>query len=379
MFAKAYQVALLMIGLLISAGFASAQTGRLGGKVLGPDGQPVKDAVVRVERQEMPGGAKVKTNKRGEYLFGFLQMGLYSVILEVEGVEKARVNGVKPAVAGDAAVLDFDLAREAADQKAAESGQLTEQQLNNMSADQRKRYEERLGKRREQISKNKELNDAYNAGMEAAKARNFEVAIASFKKAGEIDPSQTAIWGQLAIASSQFANSQRGEAATAARNEAIAAYRKAIELKPDDPNFHNNVGLELIKQGKMDEGKQELANAALLAPNAAGKFHYNLGATLMNQGDAEAAIKAFQDAATSTPPYPEAYYQIGLTLMGQASVDDKGNTIPAEGTIEAFQNYLKATPNGPNAPTAQNLISSLQGSVDMSFENPDAKKRKRRK
>ena len=378
MFARAYQVALLTTALLISAGFASAQTGRLAGKVIGEDGQPMKGAVVRVERQEMPGGAKVKTNKRGEYLFGFLQMGVYSVFLEVEGVEKARVNGVKPASAGDPAVLDFDLGKEAANRKAAESGQLSEQQLNNMSAEQRKRYEERLNKRREQIGKNKELNDAYNAGMQAMEAKNFEVAIASFKKAGEVDPSQVAVWGQLAMAHSQFANSQRGDAAAAARAESIAAYRKAIELKPDDANFHNNMGLELIRSGKMEEGKQELANAAVLSPNNAGKFHYNLGATLMNQGDADAAIEAFRDAANATPPYPDAYYQIGVTLMGKATVDDKGNTIPAEGTIEAFENYLAAAPTGPYAATAKNLLATLQGSVDMSFENPDAKKRKRR-
>lgn len=379
MFARAYQVALLTTGLLIFAGLASAQTGRLAGKVIGEDGQPVKDAVVRVERQELPGGAKVKTNKRGEYLFGFLQMGLYSVVLEVDGSEKARVNGVKPASAGDPAVLDFDLGKEAANQQAAESGELSDAQLKNMSADQRKRYEERLNKRREQISKNEDLNNAYNAGMEAMGAKNYEAAIAAFKKAGEVDPSQVAIWGQLAVASSQLAATQSGDAAKASRNEAVAAYGKAIELKPDDPNFHNNLGLELIKQGKMEEGKQELANAALLAPTDAGKFHYNLGATLMNQGDADGAIEAFQNAATSTPPYPEAYYQIGITLMGQASVDDKGNTVPAEGTIEAFQNYLKTAPNGPNAPTAQNLLASLQGSVDMTFENPDANKRKKRK
>lgn len=379
MFARAYQVALLTTGLLIFAGLASAQTGRLGGRVIGEDGQPVKDAVVRAERQEVPGGAKVKTNKRGEYTFGFLQMGLYSVVLEVDGAEKARVNGVKPASAGDPAVLDFDLGKEAANQEASESGELSEAQLKNMSSDQRKRYEERLNKRREQISKNQDLNDAYNTGMEAMAAKNYEVAIASFKTAGEVDPSQVAIWGQLAVASSQLAATQSGDAAKTSRDEAVAAYGKAIELKPDDPNFHNNLGLELIKQGKMEEGKQELANAALLAPTDAGKFHYNLGATLMNQGDSDGAINAFQDAATSTPPYPEAYYQIGLTLMGKASVDDKGNTVPAEGTIEAFQNYLKAAPSGPNAPTAQNLLASLQGSVDMSFENPDAKTRKKRK
>jgi tetratricopeptide (TPR) repeat protein len=135
----------------------------------------------------------------------------------------------------------------------------------------------------------------------------------------------------------------------------------------------------LIKDGQMEEGKQELANAALLSPNNAGQFHYNLGATLMNQGDVEGAISAFRDATTVTPPYAEAFYQIGLSLMGQAKVDDNGNTIPVEGTIEAFQNYLQSAPNGPNAPTAKSLITSLQSSVDMSFENPNARKRRRRK
>ena len=69
----------------------------------------------------MPGKAEVKTNKRGDYLFGFLQMGMYNVTLEVDGVEKARVNNIKPSSAGEATKLDFDLAQEAARRKAASS------------------------------------------------------------------------------------------------------------------------------------------------------------------------------------------------------------------------------------------------------------------
>jgi tetratricopeptide (TPR) repeat protein len=379
MFARAYHVALLTAGLLCSTGIASAQTGRLAGKVIGEDGQPLQGAIVHVERQEMPGKFQVKTNKRGEYLFGFLQMGVYNVSLEVDGVEKARVNNIKPSSAGEATQLDFDLAKEAANRKAAASGQLTEQQLGNMTPEQRKRYEERLSKRREQLSRNKELNDSYNAGMEALGARNYTAAIASFKTAAEIDPKQVAVWAQLATAHSGFAGTKRGAEAKATRAESIAAYRKALEFQPDNAGFHNNIGLELIKDGQMEEGKQELANAALLSPNNAGQFHYNLGATLMNQGDVEGAISAFRDATTVTPPYAEAFYQIGLSLMGQAKVDDNGNTIPVEGTIEAFQNYLQNSPNGPNAPTAKSLITSLQSSVDMSFENPNARKRRRRK
>jgi tetratricopeptide (TPR) repeat protein len=382
MFARTYQVALLTIGLLVSAGFASAQTGRLTGKVTGADGQPVQDAVVRVERQEMPGGSKVKTNKRGEYLFGFLQMGVYNVILEVQGKESGRVNNVKPASAGDPTVVDFDLGQQAAEQKAANSGELSEAQLKNMSAEQRKNYEERLGKRREQISKNKELNDAFNLAMDAMGQKNYPVAVESFKKASVIDADQVAIWAQMAKAQAEYADTLRGDEAKAMRTDAIASYTKALELKPDDAGFRNNLGLEFIKQGDIPAGTAELEKAGMLDPANAGKYYFNLGATLINTGDSAGAAEAFRKAAQERPPHPPyapALYQLGIVLMGSAEVDEKGNIKPAEGTVEAFQKYLQADPNGPYAAQAQSMIATLQGSVDLSFEDPDAKKRERRK
>lgn len=382
MFARAYQVALLTIGLLVSAGFASAQTGRLTGKVIGTDGQPVKDAVVRVERQEMPGKSQVKTNKRGEYLFGFLQMGVYNIILEVGGKESGRVNNVKPSGSGDPTVVDFDLAQQAAEQKAANSGELSDARLKNMSAEQRKKYEERLGKRREQISKNKELNDAFNLAMDSLATKNYPVAIESFKKASVIDPEQVAIWAQMAKAQAEYGDTLRGDEAKAVRAEAIASYTKALEFKPDDAGYHNNLGLEFIKQGDLASGTTELEKAGLLDPAGAGKYYFNLGATLINTGDSAGAAAAFRKAAEERPPHPPyapALYQLGIVLMASAEVDDKGNIKPAEGTVEAFQKYLDADPNGPYAAQAQSMIATLQGSVDLSFEDPDAKKRQRRK
>lgn len=382
MFARAYQIALLTIALVVSAGFASAQTGKLAGTVIGKDGQPVKGAVVRVERKEMPGGSKVKTNKRGEYLFGFLQMGVYNVILEVDGKEMGRVNNVKPASAGDPTVQDFNLAQRAAEQDATNSGTLTEAQLKNMTPAQRKRYEERLGKRRQQISRNKELNDAFNLAMDAMSQKNYPAAIESFKKAGEIDAGQVAIWAQLAKAQSSYADTLRGDEAKATRTDAVASYTKALEFKPDDAGYRNNLGLELIKHGDMEAGTAELEKAGLLDPANAGKYYFNLGATLINTGDTAGAAAAFRKAAEERPPHPPfapALYQLGIVLMSSAAVDENGNVKPAEGTVEAFQKYLDTDPNGPYAAQAQSMIATLKGSVDLSFENPNAKKRKRRK
>ena len=94
------------------------------------------------------------------------------------------------------------------------------------------------------------------------------------------------------------------------------------------------------------------------------------------------AAEAFRKAATERPPHPPyapALYQLGITLMSSAKVDENGKVTPAEGTVEAFQKYLEVDPSGPYAPQAQAMIATLKGSVDLSFEEPDAKKRKRRK
>ena len=67
-------------------------------------------------------------------------------------------------------------------------------------------------------------------------------------------------------------------------DEAAAAYRKAIELKPDESAYQNNLGIVLGNAGKIDEATQALQKAAELNPAGAGQSYYNLGAVLTNRG-----------------------------------------------------------------------------------------------
>ena len=49
-------------------------------------------------------------------------------------------------------------------------------------------------------------------------------------------------------------------------DDAIAAYRAAIRLKPDAAEPHGNLGLSLRRQGKLDEAVVAFRRAAELAP-----------------------------------------------------------------------------------------------------------------
>lgn len=369
MLTRICRAAALTFGILLLSSTGWSQTGAISGKVIGVDGKPLRDALVKIERTDVRGNYQVKTRAKGDYFHAGLPFGTYNVTLLVDGQDMDSLRGVR--VGGDTAEVNFDLkelaSRREQQQKAADGG-ITEDQLRGMSADERKRYEESLKQRQEALGKNKQLNATFNAGMEALRAGNFDLAVASLTEASTVDPAQAVIWANLAEAQGRLGQSKTGDERTQLNEAAIASYRQAIALQPADASFYNNLGLILVRMGKIEEGKAELLKAAQTDPVNSATYYYNLGATMINTGNTEAAVEAFQQAIAAKPDHAEAHFQLGTALVGSAQIGEDGSIKPVPGTIEAFQKYLALVPNGPNAPAATAMLESLQGSVDTTFK-----------
>ncbi|MEI9971758.1 MAG: hypothetical protein WDO73_06715 [Ignavibacteriota bacterium] len=58
-------------------------------------------------------------------------------------------------------------------------------------------------------------------------------------------------------------------------------------------------------------------------------------------------------AAPDNPKNAEAYYQYGLSLAGQATVDKEGKFVAPPGTLDAFNKYLALAPNGQKRTAGQ--------------------------
>src|SRR5712692_2993459 len=84
-----------LAGLFFFSFAASAQTSSLAGEVKGEDGQPLKDAWIKIERTDIKGNYKVKTNKKGEYFHAGLPLGTYDVMLEVDGQVRDQVKNIQ--------------------------------------------------------------------------------------------------------------------------------------------------------------------------------------------------------------------------------------------------------------------------------------------
>ncbi len=375
----------VLAGML--AGLAFAQTGAIEGVVKGPDGKPLVGAWVRIERTDIKGEYLCDTKKKGDFFHAGLPLGTYNVYLvtnakkvkgKLEGGEVVdQVQGVKTRL-GDPIPVNFDLAERAAKQqavqKAAEAGKVTEEVARDMSPEQKAALEKAMKERSAAMAKNKELNDAFNGGMEALKALNYPTAVEQFSKASTLDPKQHVIWAQLAESYSGLAKSQKGPEADASMAKTFESFQKAIELKPDDASYINNYALALARGKKFNEAQAELEKAATLDPTNGGKYFYNLGALLTNAGQTDAAGAAFKRAIESDPNYADAQYQYGIFLTGKAQTKADGSLVFPPGTAEAFQKYMELKPEGPFAESAKGMLAAMGQKVDTTYQNPTAKK-----
>ena len=95
--------------------------------------------------------------------------------------------------------------------------------------------------------------------------------------------------------------------------EAIAAHNKALLIKPDFAEAHNNIGAAFLSQGKFEEASAAYDKALLIKPDYANA-HYNLGITLQELDRLEEAVASYTKAIALKPDYTEAHYNLGNSL-----------------------------------------------------------------
>jgi tetratricopeptide (TPR) repeat protein len=381
---------LLLSGLLlVVAGGAWAQTTTIEGDVKDSNGQPLKGALIVLDRTDIKGHYQVKSDKKGHWLYTGLPFGTFDISCQVDGQVMDSVKGVKSKY-GDSTTIDFDLrkvaAQKAATAQAAATGELTNDQARGMSKEEKEKFEATAKKNAEVMKKNKALNDAFNGGQDALKAAaaepdkaqkivKYQAAIDSFNKAGELDASQVAVWNALGEAYTGMGDAQTGDDRTKAYDNAIANYNKSLALKPGDAGVYNQIGNLYGKEKKIPEATDALTKAAQADPTMAPKAYFNMGANLVNGGQPEKATDFFKKAADADPNYSEAWYQYGSLLMMQGKVDPKtGNQTYPPDTAPALKKYLELQPNGAHKDEATAMLQAMGEKVETQVVVPKKKK-----
>ncbi len=104
-------------------------------------------------------------------------------------------------------------------------------------------------------------------------------------------------------------------------DEALACWRRALELRPDFAEAHNNLGNALKDQGELDQAIACYRRALQLKPDYAEALH-NLGLAWNDQGKFDEAVACYRRALQLKPDYAEAHNNLGATLKEQGKMDE---------------------------------------------------------
>src|SRR5262250_2537064 len=123
-----------------------------------------------------------------------------------------------------------------------------------------------------------------------------------------------------ALSFAQTAEKYRHNATDLARqkswDEAIADYRKALELEPNDALTHYDLALALKYKGEAAHAVEEFQAALRLKPNWADA-HYGIGATWYDLHDQAAAVTELRTAISLHPSHAGAHRMLARIDLEQ--------------------------------------------------------------
>ncbi len=331
---------------------AFAQTGGVTGTAKDEKGEMLAGYWIVLERQEIKWTSKVKTNKKGEYTYIGLAPGNYKLTLQ-DPNGRVLYYITRHIGLGEPTVVDFDLAKERAEQQQSIQGNpKLREQLEQQAKDQKMQGN---------------LVTLFNEGRALAADKKYTEAAAKFEEALPLaKPSQALIILENLADSYRKAHQL---------DKAAETYQKAIQANPSEAGLHDGLGNTYMDMGKTTEAQQEFLKAAELDPPNAAREYFNAAVVLVNKGKMDEALVFLKKVTDSDSKFADAYFWQGQALFGKATVTPDGKAVPLPGTVEAFETYLKLDPNGKYAQQAQAVLQAIQSTVQMEFKSEKKKKK----
>ncbi|MFC1836092.1 tetratricopeptide repeat protein [Thermodesulfobacteriota bacterium] len=173
-------------------------------------------------------------------------------------------------------------------------------------------------------------------------------------------------------------------------NEAVLAYRKAVESDPSNSVFHVGLGVRLEYSGILDEAVEMYVKAVELDPKSALAFNC-LGNALKKQGKIYEAMEAFAGGVEADPKSVMSHSNLALIFLENGYIDyaikhfskavelkpdsaqdhhNLGRAFAGNGDLEgSIKHYKKAVEINPKLPT---VYTDLGLALEVAGEMPQA-------
>ena len=294
---------------------ALAQTGRIQGKVVDDKDAPVADAQILVTAIPDQGGQKwqAKSDKNGNYIIGTLpKSGQY---LD-RRVERRRRRGRSARRGEDRQLHDDEL--QALARRARQRGAGQEE-----PGDQ-----EILRGRRH----------GGQCGQPPGRGRRVHRRRTAM-------PTCADCYFNVGVSQQQMKNSEAAE----------AAFKKAIELRPNYPEAYNALAVLYTQDKKMDLAAAASAKSAELSIASGGGGNadslYSAGVGLWNANKFAEAGSTFEAALKANPNHADSHFMLGKVNLNLGKLKEAAGE---------YETYLKLEPAGKNAAEAKTTFEALK-------------------
>ena len=132
-------------------------------------------------------------------------------------------------------------------------------------------------------------------------------------------------------------------------SEAMDHWRTALEIRPQHPATHYNMGVVLYGDGQFEAALNHWkATVALDSTDARG--YNSLGSAYKALADYKAAIQSWQKATELDPAYAKAYFNLGLTYLHHLDQ-------PVD-AYRCLRRVLELQPDHPRAPEIRQVLEA---------------------
>jgi len=182
----------------------------------------------------------------------------------------------------------------------------------------------------------------YRAGMANENTGDHKGAERAFRRGLELAPNDVELRNALGWTLFQDGRS----------SEAVAEYQRALVTNPKHVKSHNNVALALVELGRLDEAARHFRTSLELEPKA--EIYSDLGFIEARLGNPDAALADYRKALALDPSCASAHFNLAVAMVQAGDLE------------EAESHYRQALPGRPTAETHNGLgyVLSRQDKTD---------------
>ncbi len=195
--------------------------------------------------------------------------------------------------------------------------------------------------------------------------RFYDDAIFEMRKAIKINPENADAKFNLKTIRSRLEHFQAGKlfSRLGDRGQAVAEFRKAIDLDPRFIEARHLLGVELYLAGNPAEALKELRRAAAVSPEyrKVYEIRYAEGLALLRLSNKGEALAKFRQTVLARPTFAPAHNEMGKILLDGEEYD------------AAIDHFVKAIGSDPKAEYARGLQSAFTRKAKKSVPPAPAK------